>query len=184
MSTFRGWREQHVSRGRGGQSTVHRRHGACPRRLGERGRSASRPRRHRVVGITRTGRRRSRRCPVECSNWKCLRFATAKRSRRERYAEQEKPSKPWGWRSRRCRRRTWRSCGARYVATGEPECRRRWRTITETLRWTSAVSRAFGAPGPWCGRRAVTEIVGIVSSPLLATQVQSISRLDLELIGD
>ena len=37
-------------------------------------------------------------------------FVTARRSASSSTPTAPKPSKPWGWRSRRCRRRTWSSC--------------------------------------------------------------------------
>ena len=57
------------------------------------------------------GERRSVGDRVVVSWLPSLTFAGARLSRPVRTSTETKPSKPWGCRGRRCRRRTWRSCG-------------------------------------------------------------------------
>ena len=46
----------------------------------------------------------------------------ARSSRAPYFQTTTKPSKPWGWRSRRCRRRTWRSCARSTTAWNAATC--------------------------------------------------------------
>ena len=52
-----------------------------------------------------------------------LKFREGKLVRFQAFRARQRPSKPWGWRSRRCRRRTWSLCGVRSTTSMKPASR-------------------------------------------------------------
>jgi hypothetical protein len=48
---------------------------------------------------------------LSCGSLSCTKSVAERSSRTCRLSRSGRPSKPWGWGSRRCRRRTWRSGG-------------------------------------------------------------------------
>ena len=82
--------------------------------------------RHVVVALDAVARGARQRCRgrVPSSRCVCDRSATARSSRIGASKTEPKPSKPPGCRSRRCRRRTWRSCGAAIDAFNRRDLRR------------------------------------------------------------
>ena len=66
-----------------------------------------------------------------------------------------RPSKPWGCRSRRCRRRTWRSCGATTRPMPKTGLIRGWSTGSDEIDHRPEKERRIDDPGPICGKNAM-----------------------------
>ena len=104
---------------------------------------------------------------VEARSASSFKYGRAGRPR-SRLPDRAKPSKPWGCRSRRCRRRTWRSCGgsanalieaatsARIAAILDPEAR----VARRGPNWPERGRASRDAGGPCAVRRVRWDALG------------------------